>query len=600
MKKTSSKIIALLMGGTMLFSSGCDMAALLGGEQHKHSYTQKVASAEYLKSEATCKEIAQYYFSCSCGEKGTKSFEQGTKLDHNYTAEVAEAKYLKHAATCESYAEYYKSCVSCGQRMFGENAETFFVEVYGEHKFTEEVHEAMYIKEEATFESAAVYYKSCACGVMGEETFSYGEPLRVLTEEEKKNYQPTSITMSFYDAASSVYGFTYNTASEPMRPVLRIAEGDSIGDNYVDYPVRSEVQTSIGADDLLMIYYVSKVEVPLVAGTKYTYQVRDEYAQTSTEAFTFTAKDPTSTKFSFAHVGDTQVDGGSSLYFGNLLRGGAADTDFILHTGDVVEKAKYEHEWETILNGNASYVATMPMMAIMGNHEGDYSGYHGTDEIVKHFNYMLPQQASTEKGAYYSFTYGNAKFIMLNANDRDSSRQLKKEQYDWLVSELENNTATWTIVAMHQPCYSPGGYGSQLDGNKNAVALALQAQLRPVFAQYGVDLVLQGHDHVVSRTHAINSVGNVVAETWNTVDSINYSVDPDGVIYLETGPGGNQTRGPVSDADASLYKYMVSSKASSWSEISIDGNRLTVSVKYSTGTSTVSYDGCTWGIEKTA
>lgn len=600
MKKTFNKAVALLMGGAMLFSTACDVSSLLGGEKHTHSFTKKVATEEFLKSKATCKDIAQYYFSCSCGEKGTKTFEAGSKLDHDYSAEVVAAKYLKSAATCETYAEYYKSCAECGQRMFGDEAETFVVEVYGEHKFTEENHDAAYIKDEATFESAAVYYKSCACGLAGEETFTYGEPLKQLTEDEKKLYQPKTLTMSFYDTATSVYGFTYNTASEPLRPILRISEGTTIGENYVDYSVTSEVMTSIGADNMLMIYYVSKVEVPLEAGKTYTYQVRDEYAQTSTEAFTFTAKDPTSSKFSFAHVGDTQVAGGSSEYFANLLKGGAGATDFILHTGDIVETGKYEHEWEMMLGDNAEYIATMPMMAVMGNHEGDYSGYHGADEIIKHFNYNLPQQTSTEKGAYYSFNYGNAKFIVLNANDRDSYRQLKKEQYDWLISELENNTAMWTIVAMHQPCYSPGGYGSQISGDKNAVALALQAQLRPVFAQYGVDLVLQGHDHVVSRTHAINGAGNIVAETWQTLDGINYSIDPDGVIYLETGPGGNQPRSPVSDADRSLYKYMLSAKTSSWSEISIDGNKLTVSVKYSSATATTAYSDCTWGIQKTA
>ena len=289
----------------------------------------------------------------------------------------------------------------------------------------------------------------------------------------------------------------------------------------------------------------------------------------------------------------------SSKYFRDVLAGGAGNADFILHTGDIVEKAKYEHQWKTMLDENADYIATMPMMAVMGNHEGDYSGYEGTDEIIKHFNYKLPEQTSTKKGAYYSFTYGNAKFIMLNANDRDSSRQLKKEQYDWLINELENNTATWTIVAMHQPCYSPGGYGSQISGGKRDVAMALQKQLRPVFAEYGVDIVLQGHDHVVSRTNAINGAGNVTAETFQKIDGIQYSMDPDGVIYLETGPGGNQPRGPVSDADASLYRYMVSAKTSSWSEISINGNKLTVSVKYSSNGSAVAYDGCTWGIQKT-
>ena len=46
-----------------------------------------------------------------------------------------------------------------------------------EHSFEQEVVDAKFLKSAATCTEAAVYYKSCACGEKGTETFSSGEPL---------------------------------------------------------------------------------------------------------------------------------------------------------------------------------------------------------------------------------------------------------------------------------------------------------------------------------------------------------------------------------------------------------------------------------------
>jgi hypothetical protein len=39
---------------------------------HKHSFDKQVASADYLKTQATCESKALYFKSCECGEKGEK------------------------------------------------------------------------------------------------------------------------------------------------------------------------------------------------------------------------------------------------------------------------------------------------------------------------------------------------------------------------------------------------------------------------------------------------------------------------------------------------------------------------------------------------
>ena len=151
--------------------------------QHTHVYDREVAEAGYLKSEATCTQAATYYKSCACGEMGTETFTSGDPLGHDFAEEwsydgenhwkmcqrdgCAEkdelAAHSGGTATCEQKAV----CAVCGQE-YGQLAQ---------HVYDREVAEAGYLKSEATCTQAATYYKSCACGEKGTETFTVGEPL---------------------------------------------------------------------------------------------------------------------------------------------------------------------------------------------------------------------------------------------------------------------------------------------------------------------------------------------------------------------------------------------------------------------------------------
>jgi len=56
---------------------------------HTHIYDQKFTTyAKYLASSATCTAKATYYYSCTCGEKGTETFEYGDLTAHNYENDV--------------------------------------------------------------------------------------------------------------------------------------------------------------------------------------------------------------------------------------------------------------------------------------------------------------------------------------------------------------------------------------------------------------------------------------------------------------------------------------------------------------------------------
>ena len=48
--------------------------------KHEHTYDRQVTSLNYLAEKATCTTKARYYYSCSCGEKGSGCFSRTKDL----------------------------------------------------------------------------------------------------------------------------------------------------------------------------------------------------------------------------------------------------------------------------------------------------------------------------------------------------------------------------------------------------------------------------------------------------------------------------------------------------------------------------------------
>lgn len=69
-------------------------------------------------------------------------------------------------------------------------------------------------------------------------------------------------------------------------------------------------------------------------------------------------------------------------------------------------------------------------------------------------------------------------------------REFTKEQLDWFEDVLKNNPQKWTIVTFHHPVYA-----CKLNKNNKY----MQEEVKPILEKYGVDLVLQGHDHTYGR-----------------------------------------------------------------------------------------------------
>lgn len=84
----------------------------------------------------------------------------------------------------------------------------------------------------------------------------------------------------------------------------------------------------------------------------------------------------------------------------------------------------------------------------------------------------------------------NLHFIILDSN---SDCSIGSEQYLWLESDLQNinEDIKFVIAIFHHPPFSTGSHTEDEKGLRQSIV--------PLFEQYGVDIVFNGHDHDYER-----------------------------------------------------------------------------------------------------
>jgi predicted MPP superfamily phosphohydrolase len=150
---------------------------------------------------------------------------------------------------------------------------------------------------------------------------------------------------------------------------------------------------------------------------------------------------------------------------------------------------------------------------------------------------------------YYSFDYKYVHFVALATEipyDNNSP------QYRFIKNDLEaasqNPDFKWIIVYSYRPQYSSS---SEHPGNQD-----LRDALHPLFEKYGVDLILQAHNHNYQRTYPI------IPSTLSSPDPIitdsnsNTYQNPEGQIYLTVGTGGAELHSLSEKATFTVNQYM--------------------------------------------
>ena len=146
-----------------------------------------------------------------------------------------------------------------------------------------------------------------------------------------------------------------------------------------------------------------------------------------------------------------------------------------------------------------SIFKNLPVFPAPGNHDYAQSGYQSVSSLGVDFPYFniftLPSAAGTEK--YYSTDYANIHFISLDSYG--SYNNSSSAMFNWLSSDLANNTQQWTVVYFHHPPYSKGSHNSDIE----VELIDMRNNIIPLLELYGVDVVLSGHSHIYERSYFI-------------------------------------------------------------------------------------------------
>lgn len=166
----------------------------------QHVFTEEIVDEAHLKAAATCTSKATYWKDCSregCAVKASDAtvvanyFEAGELAAHVFTEKIKDEAHLKEAATCVTKPVYWYDCANCDLVASDAAVEAnYYTDEEGAllpHEFTVEKVEAKYLAVAATCSTAAIYYKSCACGESGvksevEAVFVSGDPLGHISE----------------------------------------------------------------------------------------------------------------------------------------------------------------------------------------------------------------------------------------------------------------------------------------------------------------------------------------------------------------------------------------------------------------------------------
>ena len=215
------------------------------------------------------------------------------------------------------------------------------------------------------------------------------------------------------------------------------------------------------------------------------YELFDSQNNSWTTEKTYNTAPPiNTTNFSFIATGDSRS--GADVWGVVSSLALAKQADFMVFNGDIVRDPDVHSQWDDWFDFGQNFLDKTLILHALGNHDAqsipDYLN-----------NFELPASApSGGTELYYAVHYGEAVFISLDSEIADDTNQ-----YNWLIATLQANVnKKWKIIFFHKPFYTMGPHTGEMD--------AYFTSWWQAFDDYGVDLLLTGHDHMYERTKPLN------------------------------------------------------------------------------------------------
>ena len=334
---------------------------------------------------------------------------------------------------------------------------------------------------------------------------------------------PDRIILTFNGDPATSRAVTWRTDTSISQAVAQIAEAtenSKFTENAITVNATME-EFDLGLykdNNSLLVHYHSVVFEGLKPDKLYAYRVGDGDEHWSEWIHFRTAK----TKYAptkFVYFGDAQND--VLDHWSRVIRMAyqtAPDASFVIHAGDLVNYAHRDYEWAQWFKAGGFIHSQWTAIPVVGNHEFMRTSTLRPRKLSIQWRpqFTLPVEQDLDPKLHetvYSVNYQDIQIIVLNSTDQ------LEEQTDYIENQLKNSTAKWKIITCHHSVFSPA---------KGRNFQFARDHWKPLLDKYGVDLVLNGHDHTYARGHIpIRSTDN------NTPDGI-------GTVYVTSVSGPKQ------------------------------------------------------------
>lgn len=307
---------------------------------------------------------------------------------------------------------------------------------------------------------------------------------------------PDRIILTFHEDPSESRAVTWRTDTTIKNAYAEIAEA-TVNSNFVTNSKKYMAKTEtfdLGlykGNKSLKVHYHSVAFNHLKPNKIYVYRVGDGKSHWSEWIQFKTAKNeyaPTK----FVYFGDAQNDVLS--HWSRVIRmayQNAPDASFVIHAGDLINNAHKDYEWAQWFKSGGFIHSQWTAIPVVGNHE--FIPLNRGDErklaIQWKPQFTLPIEKELDEKLHetvYTVDYQDIRIIVLNSNG------MLKEQTQYVEQQLKKSTAKWNIITCHHSVFSPA------EGRDFEYA---RKKWKPLFDEFNVDLVLNGHDHTYARGH---------------------------------------------------------------------------------------------------
>ncbi|MCX2432236.1 purple acid phosphatase family protein [Pedobacter sp. GR22-10] len=318
----------------------------------------------------------------------------------------------------------------------------------------------------------------------------------VLTKLSAQNFSPTQypdrviLTWAGDPATSQTVNWRTDTTIMASKAQIKAEDANPALEKAItSYDASSTVLNGRNNYETAKYHHVTFTN--LKPATVYAYRVGS--GEHWSEWFQFTTASAKNEPFSFIYLGDAQNDIRSK--WSRVIRKAFShqpDARFIIHTGDLINRSNNDQEWGEWHYGGGFINGMIPSIPSPGNHE-----YVRDDQrkliLDPHWGVQYTFAGNGPKGlesSVYYVDYQDVRIISLDSQMIILDEASAKAQYEWLEKVLKENKKLWTVITFHHPIFSTA---------KSRDNKAFRERFKPLFDQYHIDLVLQGHDHTYSR-----------------------------------------------------------------------------------------------------